>query len=330
MPGQPGRGQRRDLAVEDRPALRVFVAQINVDVGGLDHPGGDQHAFEKAVRVGFEKIAVLEGAGLALVAIDREQARGGLLAHQTPFAPGRKPGTTEPAQPRMLERLDHLLGFARAGETGLQQAVAARRTIGIEADEGRDRGMGLAGGDRGGNRGGGGMLVQRVADRHHRRAIAAAHAGRPHHPHRVAEPALQAGQQSCGAGEFAAEAVAHPHRYRRRRALVVHDDVEMGVERGDLVDLDQGEAHLLGQRRHVARVEAAEMVLQQVQMLDQEVAPALALAEQRAHFVECRRVDLPALRMVEPAPPPGARMNAAVVPRLGVQRCSLGRQEVTA
>ena len=55
------------------------------------------------------------------------------------------------------------------------------------------------------------------------------------------------------------------------------------------------------------------MVLQQMQMLDQQVAPALALAEQRLHLVERRRVDLPALRMVEPAPPPGARMNAPVV-----------------
>ena len=97
-------------------------------------------------------------------------------------------------------------------------------------------------------------------------------------------------------------------------ALVVHDDVEMGVERGDLVDLDQGEPHLLGERRHVARVQAAEMILQQVQMLDQQVAPAIAIAEQGLDLVECRWIDLPALGMVEPAPSPGARMNAAVMP----------------
>ena len=55
-----------------------------------------------------------------------------------------------------------------------------------------------------------------------------------------------------GAGELAAEAVADPHGQRRRRLLVIHDDVEMGVERGDLVDLDKRQPHLLGQRRQMA------------------------------------------------------------------------------
>ncbi len=87
----------------------------------------------------------------------------------------------------------------------------------------------------------------------------------------------------------------------------------MGVERGDLVDLDQRQPHLLGERRQMARVQAAEMVLQQVQVLDQQVAPALAVAEQRLHLGQRRRIDLPALRVIETAPPPRSRMDAAVV-----------------
>src|SRR5258706_466167 len=83
---------RGELLVEDRAALRVLVAQIDVRRLGLDRPGGDQHPLEKAVRIGFEEIAVLEGAGLALVGIDREEARPRLLAHEAPFAPGRKAG----------------------------------------------------------------------------------------------------------------------------------------------------------------------------------------------------------------------------------------------
>jgi len=43
----------------------------------------------------------------------------------------------------------------------------------------------------------------------------------------------------------------------------------MGVERGDLIDFDEGEPHLLGERRQMARMQAAEMVLQQMQVLDQ-------------------------------------------------------------
>ena len=62
----------------------------------------------------------------------------------------------------------------------------------------------------------------------------------------------------------------------------------MGVERGDLVDLDEREPHLLGQRREMPRMEAAEMVLQQMQVLDQQVAPPLAFAEQRLHLGQRR------------------------------------------
>ena len=100
-------------------------------------------------------------------------------------------------------------------------------------------------------------------------------------------------EQVRRAGKLAAQAVADPHGQRRRRRLVVHDDVEMGVERGDLVDLDEGEPHLLGERREMARMQAAEMVLQQMQVLDQQVAAALALAEQRLHLGQRRR-DRPA------------------------------------
>ena len=43
-------------------------------------------------------------------------------------------------------------------------------------------------------------------------------------------------------------------------------------------------------------MQTAEMVLQQMQMLDQQVAPPLAVAEQGLHLGERRRIDLPALR----------------------------------
>jgi hypothetical protein len=50
------------------------------------------------MRVGLEVVAVLEGAGLALVGVDRHQARPLLLTHEAPFAPGRKAGAAEAAQ----------------------------------------------------------------------------------------------------------------------------------------------------------------------------------------------------------------------------------------
>ena len=142
---QPGRLDCRNLAFEDRLALRVLVAEVDVNLCGLDHPGGDQHAFEETVRVGFEKIAVLEGAGLAFVAIDRHQPGRRLLPHEAPFAAGRKPRAAEPAQPGMLERLDHLVARALARQAGLQQVITAIDAVVMEADKFRDRRMGFAG-----------------------------------------------------------------------------------------------------------------------------------------------------------------------------------------
>ena len=83
---------------------------------GLDHPGGDQHAFDEAVRIALEIVAVLEGAGLALVGVDREQARRRLGAHQRPFAAGRKAGAAEAAQSGVADHLDDVVARARAGE----------------------------------------------------------------------------------------------------------------------------------------------------------------------------------------------------------------------
>jgi len=87
----------------------------------------------------------------------------------------------------------------------------------------------------------------------------------------------------------------------------------MGVKRGNLVHLGEREAHLLGQRHEMAREEAAIAVLQQVQVLDQQVATPLAVAEQRLHLGQGGGIDLPALRRVAAAPPAGAGMDAAVV-----------------
>jgi len=71
--------------------------------------------------------------------------------------------------------------------------------------------------------------------------------------------------------------------------------------------------HLFGQGHEMACVQAAEMVLQQMEVLDQQVGPALAIAKQRHDFGERRGVDLAALRMVRTTPPPGTGMDAPIV-----------------
>ena len=78
-------------------------------------------------------------------------------------------------------------GFCPA-EARLQQLVAARSAIAIERGIGRHMRMRLAGRHRRGDTVRRRILVQRVSDRDRRRLVAAAHAGRAHDPHAVAEP----------------------------------------------------------------------------------------------------------------------------------------------
>jgi hypothetical protein len=96
--GTAGRRAARRVRAAAGAAAVVLVAQVDVD--GLDahRPGGDQHAFQEAVRVALQVEAVLEGAGLAFVDVDRHQARRGLLAHDAPLAPGRKARAAQAAQ----------------------------------------------------------------------------------------------------------------------------------------------------------------------------------------------------------------------------------------
>ncbi len=85
----------------------------------------------------------------------------------------------------------------------------------------------------------------------------------------------------------------------------------MGVEGRDLVDFGERKLHLLRQRGKMRGRKMAVVVLDQMQMLDQQIAAALALAKQRADLFERLRIDLAALRRARrPAP-------AGLPPRLG-------------
>ena len=302
-----------DLDLEQRADLRVFVAQVDVDVLRLDRPRAQQHAFEEAVRIGLEEIAILEGAGLALVGVDRHEARRRLGAHQRPFAPGGETRAAETAQRRVLERLHHRLHVAPIGEAIGEQAIAAAAAVVVELGIRRDVRMRVALGERGRDRGEARVLLERMAERRYRRVVAAAHAGRPYHPHARAHARRQLRQQLLRTQQRAGQAIAHAHRHGRRRRLAVHDDVEMGIERCNLVHLDERQLHLVGERREMAGVEAAILVLQQVQVLDQQVALRRLLAQERQHLVERFRLDLAAARQVAAAAAAGAGMDAAML-----------------
>ena len=143
-------------------------------------------------------------------------------------------------------------------------------------------------------------LMRQLGDRCR---VASPHAGRADHAHRARiERGFERREQRLCPHQLAGQAVAHAHRERRRRRLALLDHVEMGVEGRDLVDLGLGKAHLVGKRRQMRRRQMAVAVLDQVEMLDQEIAPARPLAEQGAHLLERRILELAALRMTAVAP----------------------------
>src|SRR6185437_11841742 len=64
---QPCAGQLVELLLQHQAEFGVFVADVDIGVVRLDHPGGDQHALGEAVRVALEIVAILEGYRLAFV-----------------------------------------------------------------------------------------------------------------------------------------------------------------------------------------------------------------------------------------------------------------------
>ena len=69
----------------------------------------------------------------------------------------------------------------------------------------------------------------------------------------------------------------------------------MGIEGGRLEHLREGQLHFIGKCCEVISGNLAVFVLDQVQMLNQQVAPPRTVAEQLLDFVQSLRIDLPAL-----------------------------------
>ena len=255
----------RDLLQQHLADARILVAQVDVTLGGFDGPTGDQRAFEEAMRVLLHVDPVLDRAGFALVRVYRHQPGAGLGADEAPLATGGEARAALALEAALLQRRNHVVHGPRAREAFLEHGVAASSDIGVEINVRRiDRRM-VGPFDAGEDRIDGRLGHVAMAHLGHRRFLATAHAGRAHHPHGIAHSDGERLQQRGRAETFAGEAIADPDRERRRRALALHHDVEVGVEGRDLVDLGHGEAHLGRERRQVPRRKAAVVVLDLVQ-----------------------------------------------------------------
>ena len=111
-----------------------------------------------------------------------------------------------------------------------------------------------------------------------------------------AERLRQFVQQALGARHGAGQQVADAHRDRRRRRFAFFDHVEMRIEGRDLIDFGLRKLHFGRQRRQMRARYVAVFVLDQMQMLDQKVAAARAIGQERLDIRHRLRIDLAAFR----------------------------------
>ena len=107
--------------------------------------------------------------------------------------------------------------------------------------------------------------------------------------------ALQFVQQLFGAQHRAGQRIADANGQRRDIGLALLHHVEMRVEGRGLEHLGERQLHLVGKRGEMRRGDLVILVLDQVQMLDQEIAPPRPVAEQQLDLVRGGRIDLAAL-----------------------------------
>ena len=257
--------------------------------------GADQHAFEEAMRIVFEIPAILERAGLAFVAIDRHQPRAGLAEHRAPFSPRGKARAAETTQGRIIQRLQEIVPGQFAGAQTLEQRIAATGNIGVVVDIAGQMRVGIAILHRRKHACRGGMVDEVMADLDRRRRVAAADTRRAHHANAGADPALKFVQQLFRTHHGAGERIANANRQRRDVLFPLLHHIEMRVEGCGLEHFGKRQLHLVGKGREVSGGNLMICVLDQVQMLDQEIAAARPVAEQKLDLLCSRRIDLAAL-----------------------------------
>ena len=251
------------------------------------------------MRIAFEVVAILERSRLALVDVDRHQPRRGLGAHDLPLA-------SRPESPRRQGRAAPTISSSAMTASTLRSAVEACRArsrtrpsarycrVVDVAPEAAARPRGLRSPAR---------PLAAVARSTGLRPTTAAGAcsQRPMHGAPITRTpgpsvAASSARQRVGRPPSGRTASRKSRTVQRRRwRLAFLHDVEVMVERRDLVHLGHREPHFLRQRDDVRSRNAAVGVLNPVQMLDQEVAPPRRVAEQRAHLGQRLRIDSAAL-----------------------------------
>ena len=247
--GTAGRPGARPARARGSRGSRILVAQVDVDVLRLHDPRGDQQPLEHPVRIGLRgNEPVLERPGLALIGVDRDEARPRLRADEPPLPRRREARAAEPPQPRRLDA-------RRSPRPPAVRRGAARRRSRSRPPRGTRRSP-MASGDRGcpaaPARPPRRLAVASWIGLRRRRRRARVRSGRrraPDHADVGARAGTGARPGAADAGQRARDESQTRTVTAGGAGLALLHHVEMVVEGGDLVDLGRRQAHLLGRER---------------------------------------------------------------------------------
>ena len=126
-PEAPGRAALRDGALEDIPLVAVLAPHVDVRPLAAHAIRRDGHALNELEGVLVENLAVLEGAGLALVGVAHHVGGlAGVLGEKRRLAAHGEPGPAAAAKARAVECVQGIVGGHL--KRGLE-AIPATRTL---------------------------------------------------------------------------------------------------------------------------------------------------------------------------------------------------------
>src|SRR5262245_33845487 len=247
------------------------------------------------MRIAFKVVAILEGAGLTLVSVNSEHSRRRLCTHQRPFAACGKTRAAKTAQPSIAYDLDQLVARAFVGEAGFEQRVTAGFLVNGEIGVGLPRVRVRFCLDRPRHRRGRSVESLNVTHCADRCAVARAHTRRAHHANITTKSPRKFLQQLLGTSHRAGKGIAYTHGDRRRRQLAFSNHIKMRVKCRDLVNFRERHLHLGSECREMCGREIPIVILDEMKMLDQEIAASRPVSKQRAHLRKRLWINLAAL-----------------------------------
>ena len=253
----------------------VFIAQINVDGINAHHLRRNQHAFQEPMRVMLQIRSVFESAWFAFVDVDSHQTRGYLITHDAPLATRRKTSSTQAAQARVFHGFQNGLGVVMPLSQGFEQFVATVGHIRIQIDVVGCHRLDVIRLNRLHHFFWRSMSYFVLVHHRHWRLFTTPHTGRCNHfDIACTQGFTQLIEQRRCASHVTTEAIAHAN-CELRCLLTLANDFKVMVEGGHLIHLSQRNVHEFGQGHQMTLMQAAMVIVDFVQMLNEQIAMLL-------------------------------------------------------